>query len=72
MLEVSIRRIQFVTPDVAIVDLDAVVRGVHGMPPAVCGFAGRLTLQTRLMQVFVARAGRSCGSSAHHNVNVKI
>ena len=70
VLEVSIRRIQFVTPDVAIVDLDAVVRGVHGMPPAVA-ISSDGCLQTRLMQVFVARAG-CWWIEAHHNVDVKI
>jgi len=70
VLEVSILRIQFVTPDVAIVDLDAVVRGVHGMPPAVA-VSPDGALQTRLMQVFVARAGR-WWIEAHHNVDVKI
>jgi uncharacterized protein (TIGR02246 family) len=69
VLEVNIRRIQFVTPDVAIVDVDAVVQGVHGMPPGVTVSLDGV-LQTRLMQVFVARAGR-WWIEAHHNVDVK-
>jgi len=70
VLEENIRRVQFVTPDVAIVDVDVVVRGVHGMPPAV-SVSPEGVLQTRLMQVFVARAGR-WWIEAHHNVDVKI
>jgi uncharacterized protein (TIGR02246 family) len=70
VLEENIRRVQFVTPDVAIVDVDVVVRGVHGMPPAVA-VSPEGVLQTRLMQVFVARAGR-WWIEAHHNVDVKI
>jgi uncharacterized protein (TIGR02246 family) len=70
VLEEKIRRIQFVGPDVAIVDIDVVVRGVHGMPPAV-SVSPEGVLQTRLMQVFVARAGL-WWIEAHHNVDVKI
>jgi uncharacterized protein (TIGR02246 family) len=62
----ELRRIQFVTPDVAIVDLDAVVRSSRDANRG-CGFIGRL-LADRLMQVFVALAG---GGSGHHNVDVK-
>ena len=37
----AIRRIRFVTPDVAIVDIDNEVHGVKAMPPGIVGAAGR-------------------------------
>jgi uncharacterized protein (TIGR02246 family) len=65
----SIRRIRFITPDVAIVDIDNEVRGVKAMPP---GFAVPAdgVLKTQLMQVFVRRDG-AWWVEAYHNVDLK-
>jgi uncharacterized protein (TIGR02246 family) len=65
----AIRRIRFITPDVAIVDIDNEVRGVKSMP-------GRIVVppdgvvKTQLMEVFVRREGR-WWIEAYHNVDVK-
>lgn len=65
----SIRRIRFITSDVALVDIDNEVRGVKTMP----GF-GILpadgVVKTQLMEVFVRRDGRWL-IEAYHNVDVK-
>jgi uncharacterized protein (TIGR02246 family) len=65
----SIRRIRFVTRDVAIVDIDNVLSGVKTLP------AGMVVppdgvLRTQLMQVFV-RHSRGWQVEAFHNVDVK-
>ncbi len=64
-----VRRIRFVTPDVAIVDIDNEVTGVKAMPPGIATPVGGV-LKTQLMQVFVRRAGRWI-VEAYHNVDVK-
>jgi uncharacterized protein (TIGR02246 family) len=62
----SIRRIRFVTPNVAIVDIDNEVRGVKAMPG---GFAVPPdgVVKTQLMEVFVLSQGR-WWIEAYHNV----
>src|SRR5690348_6733948 len=47
-----VRRIRFVTPDVAIVDIDNEVRGVRSLPGGVAVPADGI-LRTQLMEVFV-------------------
>lgn len=65
-----VRRIRFVTREVAIVDVDTEVRGVANMPPGVT--VGRNgVLRTRLLQVFVKR-NREWWIEAYHNVDVKV
>src|SRR5512144_2128925 len=51
----TIRRIRFVTPDVAIVDIDNEVHGVTAMPPGIAVPANGV-LKTQLMEVFVRHA----------------
>ena len=64
-----VRRIRFVTADVAIVDIDNEVHGVTAMPAGiVVPPAG--VLKTQLMEVFVRRAGR-WWIEAYHNVDLK-
>ena len=58
----AIRRIRFVTPDVAIVDIDNEVRGVKTMPAGI--------VRTQLMEVFVRRSDR-WWIEAYHNVDTK-
>ena len=65
----TIRRVRFVTSDVAIVDIDNEVRGIKAMP---AGIAVPLdgVLKTQLMEVFVRRGGR-WWVEAYHNVETK-
>ena len=64
-----IRRIRFVTPDVAIVDIDNEVRGVKAMPGGIV-IPPDGVVKTQLMEVFVRREGR-WWIEAYHNVDVK-
>ena len=65
----SIRRIRFVTPDVAIVDIDNEVRGVKAMPPGIVVPPDGV-VKTQLMEVFVRRGGE-WRIEAYHNVDLK-
>jgi uncharacterized protein (TIGR02246 family) len=65
----AIRRIRFVTPDVAIVDIDNQVRGVTAMPGALAVPSGGV-MKTQLMEVFVRRDG-GWWVEAYHNVDLK-
>ncbi len=64
-----IRRIRFVTPDVAIVDIDNEVHGVTTMPAGIVVPPDGV-VRTRLMEVFVRRDGQ-WWIEAYHNVDVK-
>jgi uncharacterized protein (TIGR02246 family) len=65
----AVRRVRFVTPDVAIVDIDNEVRGVKSMPARIVVPADGV-VKTQLMEVFVRRDGR-WWVDAYHNVDVK-
>ena len=65
----AIRRIRFVTPDVAIVDIDNEVRGVKAMLGGIVVPSDGI-LRTQLMEVFFRREGR-WWIEAFHNVDVK-
>ena len=65
----AVRRIRFVTPDVAIVDIDNEVRNVKAMPAGVTVPADGV-VKTQLMEVFVKRDGR-WWIEAYHNVDTK-
>jgi uncharacterized protein (TIGR02246 family) len=65
----TIRRIRFVTPDVAVVDIDNEVRGVKTMPGGIAVPADGV-IRTQLMEVFVRRDQR-WWIEAYHNVDVK-
>lgn len=65
----EIRRIRFVTPDVAIVDIDNEVRGVKSMPAGIVAPPDGV-VKTQLMEVFVRRGGR-WWIEAYHNVDTK-
>jgi uncharacterized protein (TIGR02246 family) len=65
----EIRRIRFVTSDVAIVDIDNSLRGVKAMPAGIA-VPPDGTLKTQLMEVFVRRSGR-WWIEAYHNVDAK-
>ena len=65
----EVRRVHFVTPDVAIVDIDNEVHGVKSMPGGIQVPADGV-IRTQLMEVFVRRGG-SWWIEAYHNVDVK-
>lgn len=64
-----VRRIRFVTPNVAIVDIDNELSNVTAMPPSISVPADGI-LKTQLMEVLVRRKGRWM-VEAYHNVDVK-
>ena len=64
-----IRKIRFITPDVAIVDIDNEVHGVKAMPAGVALPPDGI-IKTQLMEVFVRRDGQ-WWIEAYHNVDVK-
>jgi uncharacterized protein (TIGR02246 family) len=64
-----IRRLRFVTRDVAIVDIDNEVRGVKSMPGGIAVPPDGI-VKTQLMEVFVRRDGQ-WWIEAFHNVDVK-
>jgi len=65
----AVRRIRFVTPDVAIVDIDNEVHGVKAMPPGIA-VPGDGIVRTQLMEVFARRDG-AWWVEAYHNVDLK-
>ena len=65
----AIRRIRFVTPDVALVDIDNEVHGVKAMPAGIAVPPDGV-VKTQLMEVFVRRGGR-WWIEAYHNVDTK-
>ena len=65
----TIRRVRFVSRDVALVDIDNEVRGVKAMPGGAIVPEGGV-VKTQLMEVFVRRDGR-WWIEAYHNVDVK-
>lgn len=65
----TIRKIRFVTPDVAIVDIDNELRGVTAMPGGIAVPPGGI-MRTQLMEVFVQRS-TGWWVEAYHNVDVK-
>jgi uncharacterized protein (TIGR02246 family) len=64
-----VRRIRFLTSDVAIVDIDNEVHGVKAMPGGIAVPPDGV-LKTQLMEVFVRRDGQ-WWIEAYHNVDVK-
>ena len=64
-----VRRLRFVTHDVAIVDIDNEVRGVKSMPAGIVVPADGV-VRTQLMEVFVRR-DEKWWIEAYHNVDVK-
>jgi uncharacterized protein (TIGR02246 family) len=65
----TVRRIRFITPDVAIVDIDNEVRGVKAMPGGIVVPPDGV-MRTQLMEVFVRRDGKWL-IEAYHNVDLK-
>ena len=65
----TVRRIRFVTPDVALVDIDNEVRGVTAMPGGIVVPIDGV-IKTQLMEVFVRRQ-QQWWVEAYHNIDVK-
>ena len=65
----AIRRIRFVTPEVALVDIDNEVHGVKAMPAGIVVPPDGV-IKTQLMEVFVRRNGE-WWVEAYHNVDTK-
>ena len=65
----AVRRVQFVTPDVALVDIDNQVQGVTAMPAGI-PVPPDGVIRTQLLEVFVRRNG-GWWIVAYHNVDVK-
>ncbi|MCM3876574.1 MAG: SgcJ/EcaC family oxidoreductase [Thermoanaerobaculia bacterium] len=68
-LALKVRRVRFLRPDVAIVEIDTEVTGFKKLPPVVYVDAEK-TLRTRLQQVMV-KSGPDWMVAAFHNVDVK-
>jgi uncharacterized protein (TIGR02246 family) len=64
-----VRRIRFITPDVAIVDIDSEVHGVRSMPAGI-DVPKDGGIKTQLMEIFVRREGQ-WWIEAYHNVDLK-
>src|SRR5258708_4291034 len=62
----AIRRIRFVTPDVALVDIDNEVRGVKVMPAGIPVPPNGI-VKTQLMEVFVPRGARRWIAPDHND-----
>lgn len=65
----DIRRLRFVTPDVAIVDINNEIRGVKAMPAGIAVPPDGI-VRTQLMELFV-RHGERWWIEAYHNVDTK-
>ena len=65
----AIRRLRFITSDVAIVDIDNEVHGVKAMPAGIAVPKDGI-IRTQLMEVFVRRDG-GWWIEAYHNVDLK-
>jgi uncharacterized protein (TIGR02246 family) len=68
-LKQSIRKLRFVTQDVAVVDIDTELTGFAGLPPTVRAWPDGV-LRTRLQQVLVKREG-IWWIEAYHNVEAR-
>jgi uncharacterized protein (TIGR02246 family) len=68
-LAMTVRRIRFVRPDVAIVDVETQVSELKGLPPGVRPSADG-TIHTRLQQVYVKDRG-TWWIESYHNSDVK-
>jgi uncharacterized protein (TIGR02246 family) len=68
-LSMTVDKIRYVRPDVAIVDLETEIGGLRDMPPGIAARADG-KLRTRLQEVFVKDKGKWWIAS-YHNIDVK-
>jgi len=69
LLTLKVRKIRFLKPDAAIVEIDTEVSGFHKAPPAVFVDAEKV-IRTRLLQVMV-KSGSDWTIASFHGVDVK-
>jgi uncharacterized protein (TIGR02246 family) len=69
LLALKVRKIRFLKPDVAIVEIDTEMSGFHKAPPAVYVDAEKV-IRTRLLQVMV-KSGSDWTIASFHGVDVK-
>ena len=65
----SVDKIRYVHPDVAIVDISTELSHLHGLPPGVQAVSDG-NIHTRLQEVFVKTAA-GWKIASYHNVDVK-
>ena len=68
-LALKVRKIRFLKPDVALIEIDTEVSGFHRSPPGVYVDAEKV-IRTRLLQVMV-KSGSSWSVASFHSVDVK-
>jgi uncharacterized protein (TIGR02246 family) len=68
LIFLPIRRIHFVRPDVAIVDIDAELKNTRAVPAGLVSFDG--VIKTRLQEIFV-KEGDQWMVASFHNVDIK-
>ena len=69
LLALKVRKIRFLKPDVALVEIDADLSGFHKAPPVVFVDAEKV-IRTRLLQVMV-KSGSDWAIASFHGVDVK-
>jgi uncharacterized protein (TIGR02246 family) len=69
LLALKVRKVRFLRPDVAIVEIDTEVSGFHKAPPAIFVDAEKV-IRTRLLQVMV-KSGSDWTIASFHGVDVK-
>ncbi|MGZ6970090.1 MAG: SgcJ/EcaC family oxidoreductase [Thermoanaerobaculia bacterium] len=69
LLALKVRKVRFLRPDVAIVDIDTEVTGFHKPPSGIYVDAEKV-IRTRLVQVMV-KAGNEWAIASSHDVDVK-
>jgi uncharacterized protein (TIGR02246 family) len=69
VLSMKVQKIQFIRPDVAVVDIDTEMTGFKALPPGVHAAADG-ALRTRLQQV-MSKEGGDWWIAAYHNIDVK-
>jgi len=67
-LQFNVRRLKFLRSNIAVIDIDAELRGYQGLPPGVVATDG--VLRTTLLEIIV-REDEQWRVAAFHNVDVK-
>jgi uncharacterized protein (TIGR02246 family) len=69
-IEMNVRKVRFLRPDVAIVDVDTQMTGYKALPPGVRSDANGV-VYTRLQQVMVKEKNDDWWIASYHNIDVK-
>ena len=70
VLSMTVQKIRFIRPDVAVVDIDTEMTGSKALPPGITTAADGV-LRTRLQQVMSKERG-DWWIAAYHNIDVKL